>query len=310
MAKSIAKLGTHKNYFLLALAILAISIAAVLIKGAQNEGATSSSIALLRLGIASVCLALLSFKSIWEDVKHCKNRAILGSALAGIFLALHFLAWIISLEHIPVSTSTFLVTTSPLWVVVISFFVLKETITRRQILGIVIAMSSALFILHHQNGIFITAEENFLKGEILATLGAISIAMYLIIGRTLRSTIDLKTYVFLTYGFATMALVVYHLHRGENLIPDLSSTAWFYISCVALGPQLVGHTILNWGVRRFPAIIVSMTVLSEPILASILAWIILDEMIGLSSLMGFTGILLGIFIVVHKKQARPSLTVN
>lgn len=308
MIKSTAQHGTYKGYAALALAVLIISTAAVLIKGAQNEGATSGGIAFLRLGIATICLIILSFKSICRDVKRCKTDTILRSALAGIFLAIHFLTWIISLEYIPVSKSTFLVTTSPIWVAIIGFLVLKETITRHQFIGISIAMVSAIFILYQEgyNILPISGEERF-EGEILATLGAISIAAYLITGRTLRNKIELKTYVFLTYGFATLALAFHLLYHDQNLMQNLSTTAWFYIWCLALGPQLIGHTILNWGLRHFPANIVSMTVLAEPIAASMLAWIILDEIIGPSNFIGFVGILFGIFIVIYSTP--PSIFV-
>jgi drug/metabolite transporter (DMT)-like permease len=142
----------------------------------------------------------------------------------------------------------------------------------------------------------------------LATFGAISIAAYLLIGRTLRNTIDLKTYLLLTYGFATVTLALYRLCGEEDSISSLSTTAWFYVLSLALGPQLIGHTILNWGVRRFSATIVSMAVLAEPIAASLLAWIIFDEIVEPGGFIGFTGILLGIVIVIHNKPLFAILT--
>ena len=308
MIKSVSQKRIYRDYSLLALAVLVVSTAAVLTKGAQNEGATSGAIAFLRLGLASACLALVSLNSIYRGLEQSTTDTILKSALAGIFLAAHFLTWIISLEYIPVSRSTFLVTTSPLWVAIISFLFLKEIITRQQVIGIMISIGSALFIFYNENEFLGRAAESFLKGEMLATFGAISIAAYLIIGRTLRNTIDLKTYVFLTYGFATMVLALLRLCSEEQLIPSLSPTAWLYISLLALGPQLIGHTILNWGVRRFSATIVSMTVLAEPIAASILAWIILDEIVGPSGFIGFTGILLGIGIVIYDQPIFAFLT--
>ena len=51
-----------------------------------------------------------------------------------------------------------------------------------------------------------------------------------------------------------------------------------------------------------------MTVLAEPILASLLAWTILNEVIRLNNLIGFAGMLLGIFIVIHNKP--PSVFVS
>ena len=308
MIKLISHKKSYRDYILLALAVLFVSTAAVLTKGAQNEGVTSETIAFLRLGLASICLALFSLKSIYRGVKQCTADTIVKSALAGIFLASHFLTWIISLEYIPVSRSTFLVTTSPIWVAIISFLFLKEIITRQQVIGITVSVGSALFIFYTEDSLLGRSNEGFLKGEMLATFGAISIAAYLLIGRTLRNTIDLKTYLLLTYGFATVTLALYRLCSEEDSISNLSTTAWFYVLSLALGPQLIGHTILNWGVRRFSATIVSMAVLAEPIAASLLAWIIFDEIVEPGGFIGFTGILLGIVIVIHNKPLFAILT--
>ncbi|MDA0237809.1 MAG: DMT family transporter [Proteobacteria bacterium] len=303
MARKIIKDRILQSSLPLVFAVLVISTAAILIRGAQTEGASSNTIAFLRLAIASICLGLLSFRSIIEEIRRCDARTMVRSALSGIFLAAHFMTWIISLEHISVARSTILVTTSPIWVALLSFIILKETINKKQLFGVLIATGSAFFLFYLTEEMLLNQEQRSIKGELLATLGAISVAAYLIIGRTLRQVIELKVYVFLTYSFATIALILYNLSSIRQLAPNMSGAAWIYIFCLALGPQLIGHTILNWGVRRFPATLVSTMVLAEPIAASALAWVILDEAIGLSSLLGFSGILLGIFLIVrHNKR--------
>ena len=79
-----------------------------------------------------------------------------------------------------------------------SFLFLKEIITRQQVVGITVSVGSALFIFYTEDSLLGRSNESFLKGEMLATFGAITIAAYLLIGRTLRNTIDLKTYLLLT----------------------------------------------------------------------------------------------------------------
>ena len=178
------------------------------------------------------------------------------------------MTWTVSLEHISVAKSTFLVTTSPVWVALLSFIFLNETISKKQLFGILIATGSAFFLFSLNEEIFMNQTQKSIKGELLATLGAISIAAYLIIGRTLRQAIELKVYVFLTYSFAAMVLVLYNLPNMKHLAFNMPGAAWVYIFCLALGPQLIGHTILNWGVRRFPATLVSTMIFAEPIAAS------------------------------------------
>jgi drug/metabolite transporter (DMT)-like permease len=299
LASPIIKGSIYQTSLPLIIAVLIISTAAILVRGAQNEGAASNTIAFLRLAIASLCLGLISSRSIINGIRRCDAKTIFKSALSGIFLAVHFMTWIVSLEYISVAKSTFLVTTSPIWVALLSLIVLKETISRKQLIGIIIATGSAFFLFSFAEETLISQGQRSIKGELLATLGGISVAAYLIIGRTLRQAIELKVYVFLTYTFATITLVLYNLSSIKQLAPNMSGSAWVYIFCLALGPQLIGHTILNWGVRRFPATLVSTIVLAEPIVASVLAWIILNEAIGPNSLLGFSGIVLGIFLTTR-----------
>lgn len=274
--------------------------AALLTKGAQYEGVSTSTIGLLRLALAFLCVGLFSIKPIFKRKYKPSLKTTLTTALAGGFLAIHFLAWMISLEYISISRSTFLVTTSPIWVTLMGATILREKVSRLQITGILIATISSIFILGLGDDTSLKEGNYFLKGELLATLGAISIAAYLIIGRKVRHTIGLQIYVLLTYGFATLTLLFYHLVNSRDLIPSISVDAWICIICLALGPQLVGHTIINWGVRKFHAANVSTFVLAEPIVASALAWLIFNETMGPFSIFGFSGILLGILIVVRQ----------
>jgi len=65
---------------------------------------------------------------------------------------------------------------------------------------------------------------------------------------------------------------------------------------LALVPQLLGHSSLNWALRFMPATLVTIAILGEPVGATILAFIILDEAPTFMQLAGGVLIIGGIFI--------------
>ena len=109
------------------IAILAVSTASIFIKFAQKD-APSLVIAAVRLTLASLILLPATFHS-------ADNRAQLKSLtradwklaiLSGLFLSVHFAAWISSLEYTTVVASVALVSTGPLWVALLSPLFLRE----------------------------------------------------------------------------------------------------------------------------------------------------------------------------------------
>ena len=136
-------------------------------------------------------------------------------------------------------------------------------------------------------------------GEAFAIIGAISIAAHLIIGRKLRSTIGFQTYVFLSYLASTIWVLIFILlfDRGSSF--KLTTIAFTYVVSIAIVPQLIGHTLINLSVRTLSATTVSTIVLLEPVVASFLAWIFLQEALHPIDLIGFVGILLGTYITTQ-----------
>lgn len=296
---------TQRNTLLaLGFGVLVVSTASVLIRELLKLEVSASTVAALRLSIASVVMAIAALGS-FGTLQKISFRVLSLTAISGICLAAHFITWIQSLKFIPVATSTFLVTTSPIWVALFSFFLLKETIGKKQSLGILIAIGGA--------GIILSTSENRISsegllGETLAVIGAVSIAIYFVIARYLKEKIDLRVFVFLAYLFASFVVIIWMLIENTESI-TIPNDAWIYLIALALGPQAIGHTIFNWAVRRLPATTVSTAILGEPIFASILAWWWLSEKIDSVSAIGFITIVIGILISTRTALSKASASM-
>jgi drug/metabolite transporter (DMT)-like permease len=233
----------------LAMGIVAVSTASVFIRYAQVD-APSLTIAAFRLGLASLILLPLAWLRHGREFRELNAGDWLWALASGGFLAIHFAAWITSLEYTTVASSVVLVSTSPLWVALAARLFLKERLTFRLLTGLLLAMvgSFVISIAEARSGV----SSRPLLGNALALAGALAVSGYWLIGRRLRRHISLVPYVTMVYGFAALALLAAALLLRQPLAGFKTSTyAWLLL--LALLPQLLGHSSFNWALEHLPA---------------------------------------------------------
>jgi drug/metabolite transporter (DMT)-like permease len=294
------------------IAILAVSTASIFIRLAQKD-APSLVIAAIRLTLASLALAPFALLQHKDEIRSLTRREWILAILSGIFLSIHFASWITSLEYTTVVASVVLVSTGPLWVALLSPLFLREFPSRWVWIGMIFALLGGILVglsdacaLNGTNLICpplsdLLSGSAFL-GNFLALLGALTVAGYLMIGRRLRAKISLVPYIFIVYSVAAIALIVYMLLAGQSPFgyPQLT---YVWMLCLALIPQLIGHSTYNWALRYMPASLVSVTTLGEPIGSAILAFFLLSETPGMLTLLGGVFILVGIYLASITKNS-------
>jgi drug/metabolite transporter (DMT)-like permease len=111
-------------------------------------------------------------------------------------------------------------------------------------------------------------------------------------------------YSTLTYTTAAILLVGAVLAAGETF-SGYSQRTYAVFVLLALVPQLIGHTAINRSLGQLPAIIVSLVILSEPVGATILAAIFLDEQPTLLQLAGGLVVLTGVAFGIRGDVRTP-----
>lgn len=263
-----------KLALILLIGVLAMSSASILIRWALADGAPPLVIAAYRLATASVALALPAIRQrAWKDYTKLGVRLIATLTLSGILLCLHFATWVTSLMHTSVISSVVLVTTTPLWIGLAAPIVLRERTPRLTWIGILLAMGGGSIIgLADGSG----ASGSAGWGNLLALLGAVFGAGYLMIGRGVRERLPLVAYLWWVYGTAAVLLVGWSLLAGLPLIGYLPVTV-AYMVALGLIPQLVGHSAANYALRHLSASFVAVVILGEPIGSTLLAILLLGE---------------------------------
>ena len=286
-------------------AVMAISTGSLFIRLMQAE-VSPLVIALYRLGISS--LILLPFALRQRNEIASLDRSQWQLLLLGSFgLAMHFVTWISSLRYTSVLSSVVFVNTSPLWVAILSPILLNEVISRRTKTGLGLALLGTVLVgisgvVRFTDGqmVWFGFQNNIgsqpLLGCFLAMLGAWSATVFLLVGRRLRSSLSLIPYTFLLYGMSSVIMlgIVLVTRQPMSGFPNLT---YVWLVCIALIPQLVGHSMANWALKYASAAYVSVVLLGEPVGAALLALVFLGEVPGVAEGIGAAVILAGIYVV-------------
>ncbi len=300
-------------YLGLLLGIAAVSTASLFIRLAQGD-APSFVIAAGRLVIASIVIAPFAWKNLRVELPKQSRRTIGLLILSGVFLGAHFASWITSLEYTTVASSVVIVTTAPLWVAVLSPFILKEKITKWVIIGlifsligsVIVGLNSACLIEGEKiqcHPLFSLSLNGVFLGNLLALLGAFLSAGYLMVGRKIRNSLSLATYSFSVYSVAAIVLIFLVILSGEK-VTGFSTNTYIYIVALGVIPQLVGHSSFNWALKYLSAAMVSIALLGEPIGTIILAFLILNESPTIMEIFGGVFILTGILVASRSRTHR------
>ena len=283
-------------FTLLAVGVAAASLSPILIRYA--DGADALAISFWRC--AAGALILLPFA--WRKLRAMPRSELALPAVAGLFLALHFATWIASLEFTSVAASVVLVSTTPIFVALTMSFVFKQELGRSVWTGIVLGLVGTALVGGGDFG------GSSLKGDLLALAGGAGAAGYVLAGQRSRQTLGILEYAVVTYGVSALVLAVACVVAGTPLSGYPAGTWWAIVALVA-GPQLLGHTMINFVLSDIDATTVSMSIMAEPIVATALAYLLFSEVPAALVYPGGVAILLGIYQVTRASRV-PAVVVE
>jgi len=281
-------------YIALVWGVAGVSTGAIFVRLADAPPLVTAA---YRLGLASLILVPLAIWKAGDEIRRLNRSDIQFAALSGVFLALHFAAWITSLHYTSVANSVILVNTIPLWVGILAPFVTGERLARKTLWGVVISVVGAVII---GAGDF-ALEKEALFGDGLALVGGMCAAGYILLGRNLRKRCSLLAYIALCYGFAALILWVIVIICGFP-ITGFSHTTVAAFWGMALFSQVIGHSTYNWALGYLSAGMVAVSLLGEPVVSTILAYYLFDEGLTMFKIVGGICILSAIYLAASGEK--------
>lgn len=271
-------------FILLIISILSVSISSILIKFSD----TPTSVAgMYRLFISVIImLFFVPWKRVRSTEMNKKDWTIV--ILAGIFLGLHFLFWMESLVYTAVASSMVILALQPLFVMIGSYFLFKEHVNLLTVFCLIVALMGSIVIAWGDIGI----SKNALIGDGLSLIGTFFASAYLLAGQKVSRKIDTNVYSIFVFFIGGTVMLVYNLINNFSLI-DYDTSDWTYFLLLAIIPTIFGQYIFNFLLKSIGATTVSVGIIGEPVLAIILAYVLLGETISSFQFLGGMMTLLG-----------------
>ena len=286
---------SRRHLLLLIVGVTAVSFSAVFVRLAD---APAFAVAFYRCAFASVILVPLGLIRHRVEYRRLTRGQWRLALLSGAVLAAHFATWISSLSFTTVAAAAVLVQAQPVFVAMLGRFV-GERPTRRGLVGMGIALAGAVVI---SSGGF-AGGDRAVFGDLLAVAGAFFAAVYVVLGRSLRQEISLVTYTSIVYSTAGAALALVMLVSGTAFL-GYPAKAWLMFVLITAGPQFLGHTVFNYLLGHVRASVVAISLLAEPVGATTLAFVILHETPPVSTLIGGTIVLVGVYLAIAAEASR------
>lgn len=280
-----------------ALGLVAVSHGVIFIRWAGD--APALLLAAGRVAIATLVFAPFFLPGLVGAERRPSRRAVLISLAAGLALALHFGAWIESVQRLTIAESALLVSLSPLWLALWDALSQRRAPPKGVLVGIGLCLIGLVVI--GWDGLANAKADSI--GMLLALIGGLAMATYLALGKRVRGDLSTGSYVTLCYGAAAVALAVVALIADISVV-GLPITVWAAILGLGLVSQTLGHTAYNYALGRLSPVFVGICLLGEPIAGGVLGIVYLDEAIPPLTLLGAVPILLGLWLALRAELAR------
>ena len=283
-------------YIPIIIGVISISLSAIFVKLAEAE---SGVIAFYRMLFSVLIMSPLFFLKYKHELKSLNKKDWLFTSVAGVFLAFHFILWFESLNYTSVASSTVLVTLQPIFALAGTYLFFKEKISVKAIVATVVAISGSVLIAW---GDFRVSGDAF-YGDVLALIACALITGYFLFGQEVRKRLSLITYTMVVYSVSTIVLFLYVLIVDQSFGP-YDSNEWLLFLLLAIVPNLLGHNLFNWAIKYVSTNIISISILFEPIGATLLAFIIFGEYLTYTQVLGGVVVIVGItaFVIDSKNN--------
>ena len=225
-----------------------------------------------------------------------QRKAILWSALGGVFLAFHFICFFWSMKYTSVATGTALTATQPIFVALFVKFK-GGHIPKQSFIGIFIAFVSVIVI----TGIDLNLSVRSFQGDLLAGAGGALAAAYVLISSKVQKEIATSTFTAVCYLICSLTVLPI-VYLGNYSLTGFTFTEWILLAALILTAQLLGHTLFNLSLKRVSPAIVSLIVFFEVPVSAVIAYFWLGQQPPAGTIPGIVGLLFGCTLFVIRSS--------
>jgi drug/metabolite transporter (DMT)-like permease len=284
-------------YALLLLMVFAWSFNFIVAKYALREF-PPFALLFLRVIVSNALLLLLYLGSGHHRRRPLQRGDWRWFALLGLFgIAMNQVGFTVGINYTTVAHSSLIITTTPLYVLVLATRMKLEAFTKLKLLGMLLSFTGVV-VLTLEDGL--GASSPTFLGDIITLGGAVAFALYTVYGKHVAGrydTLTLTTFIYVAGAVVVMPLAGWQLF--EVSWPQVTWQGWMGVFYMAAVASVAAYMIFYYALTKIPATrVISFTYL-QPVLATILAILLLGERVTQNLLIGGTLVLLGVILATR-----------
>ncbi len=268
--------------------LIIIGFSAILIKSANAPGIVT---AFYRVAIASLVL-FLPFLSRWQMVKQLSLKALLMPILGGIAFGVDTGLWSWAIEISNATIPTLMANLAPVWVGLGALFIFKEKQSKGFWIGLAITISG-MFTMAARS---LYVNDGLIAGISISIVAGIFYGIYHLFTQQGRSLMNTLLYLSIS-SFAAAATTGIGVLLSPYSFTGYADTTWLIWLGYGIGVHVGGWALINYSQGHLKATTVSPTLLGQPVITAIAAFIILNEALSSWQIIGGLVVIAGIYLV-------------
>lgn len=275
----------------LLLGAAAIAFAPIFVRLSDTSPAAS---AFWRVALSIVPLWLWVFASERRRKRSSVPRQPLpwqALLLAGLFFAGDLSAWHVSIGYTSVANSTLEANFAPIFVTLGAWLLFRQKVSRLFLVALCVTLGGGALLIGPNFG----GNDKALLGDALGVLTAVFYAAYFLALKSATGSASTARIMAVTTTVTALALLPYALASAAVFLPQ-SANGWLVLTGLALIPHVAGQSLIAYGFAHLPASFSSVSLLLQPVLAAVYAWVLLGEGMGPLQMAGGLIVLLGIYL--------------
>jgi drug/metabolite transporter (DMT)-like permease len=252
----------------------------------------------LRVGGSVVLFWLLSFFGPKEKIAKADFPRIIAAALFGV--ALNMLTFFKGLSYTSPIMGAVLMVTTPMIVLVLSAFIIKERMENRKIVGIVLGLAGTTTLILY--GKSMVNAPNASLGNLLVFINAVSYGFYLIIVKKLMDKYNAFTFVKWIYTFGFLMVLPFGWNEFQAIdFGHLPTDIFWKIGFVVVFSTFLTYLLNLISMRELKPTTVAVFIYLQPLFATIFAVSLGKDDLSVVKLISAVLIFVGVYLVTQKK---------
>ena len=256
---------------------------------------------LLRVFGATILFWLVSFFGPKEKIQRNDFPRIIAAALFGV--ALNMLTFFKGLSYTSPIMGAVLMVTTPMIVLILSAFIMRERMKKRKVLGIVLGLAGTISLILYGKSMINAPNE--MLGNFLVFINAVSYGFYLILVKKLMDKYNAFTFVKWIYTFGFIMVLPFGWSEFDAIIwENFTAAIWWKVVFVVVFSTFLTYMLNLVSMRELKPTTVAVFIYLQPLFATIFAISLGKDDLSWVKIGSALLIFLGVYLVTQKKSVQ------